>query len=82
MNGLHDGWGKRVKRSREDLGISQRRLADLCQVDPSSISRIERGVLAPRDDLKWKLAGALGVTVEDLFPYPGVVPPFPQQVAS
>lgn len=82
MKGLHDGWGKRVKRTREERGISQRKLADLCDIDPSTVSRLERGTLAPRDDLKWRVAGALGVTVEELFPYPGVVPPFPAEVAS
>lgn len=82
MKGLHDGWGKRVKQARENVGLSQRRLADLCDIDPATVSRIERGLIAPRDSLKWTIAGALGKTLEDLFPYPGVVPPFPERVAS
>ena len=44
----------------------------------STISRIESGA-CPRDEVKWRLAGALGVTVEALFPYPAIKPPFPRR---
>ena len=77
LQAVHDGWGERVKGAREAHGLSQRFLAQLCGVDASTVCRIERGVLVPRDRQKWKIAGALGVTVEELFPYPSVVPPAP-----
>ncbi len=76
-------WGGRLRKRRGN--ITQETLAKLCRTDQSTISRIERGQLALSDEMKWKLAGALGVTVEDLFPYPNVRPPFPEaptEVAS
>lgn len=68
-------WGRRVRARRGS--ISQERLAELAGTDQSTISRIERGLVRPSDDLKWKIAGALSTTVEELFPYPAIVPPFP-----
>lgn len=74
-------WGKRL-RARRGL-ITQERLAELAGVDQSTISRIERGDLKRiSDDLKWKLAGALGCTVDEVFPYPNVRPPFPEVVSA
>lgn len=78
---LHQSWGRRVQKRREALGLSQERLAALCGMRQSTISRIEAGS-CPRDSTKWVLAGALQSTVEELFPYPAVRPPFPAQVAS
>ncbi len=69
-------WGARVRKRRGDL--SQERLGKLCRTDQSTISRIERGKLPLSDEMKWKIAGALGVTVDELFPYPNVRPPFPE----
>lgn len=73
-------WGKRVRERRGP--ITQGRLAELADVDQSTISRLERGELRRvSDDLKWRIAGALGCTVSDLFPWPAVRPPFPVEVA-
>lgn len=71
-------WGRKIAAARRELGLSQVALADACGLDPSTISRIERGVTTPRDRVKWRLAGALGRTVEELFPYPAVRPPHPE----
>lgn len=68
-------WGRRLRDRRGP--ITQEQLADLIGGDQSTISRIERGKVDVSDDMKWKLAGALGCTVNDLFPYPAVRPPFP-----
>ena len=76
MVDVHRSWGKRLKARRQALNLTQQQLADICGVRQSTISRIEAGT-CPRDAAKWLLAGALGTTVEDLFPYPAVVPPYP-----
>ena len=69
-------WGSRLKQRR--AAISQERLGAIAGVDQSTISRIEKGRLTTvSDDLKWRLAGALGCTVAELFPFPNVRPPFP-----
>lgn len=70
-------WGRRVRARRGSL--TQETLAGLCSSDQSTISRIEHGAIALSDEMKWKIAGALGCTVEELFPYPNVRPPFPQK---
>ncbi len=71
-------WGKRLRSQRGS--ITQEDLAHLCGSDQSTISRIERGQVALSDEMKWKIAGALGTTVDTLFPYPNVKPPFPGTV--
>lgn len=74
-------WGQRVRERR--ASITQEKLAELARVDQSTISRLERGQLdRVSDDLKWKIAGALGTTVATLFPYPNVRPPFPAEVTA
>ena len=74
-------WGQRLRARRGT--IPQTRLAELAGVDQSTISRVESGSLpVVSDKLKWKLAGALGCLVGDLFPYPNVKPPFPVEEAA
>jgi transcriptional regulator with XRE-family HTH domain len=48
--------------------LNQYRLALLTQVHQSRISLIENDLIEPRDYEKKKLAEALGVKSEDLFP--------------
>jgi transcriptional regulator with XRE-family HTH domain len=62
--------------------ITQERLAELIGGDQSTISRIERGKVDLSDDMKSRIAGALGCMPADLFPYPDVVPPFPEAVSA
>jgi len=81
MSELHQSWGKRIRNRRTDLGMTQVRLAELVEVRQASISRVERGDQVPSDALKWRLAGALGCTIDDLFPNPAIRPPFPEKVA-
>jgi transcriptional regulator with XRE-family HTH domain len=74
-------WGQRLRARR--AGISQERLGELAGVDQSTISRLEHGKLeVVSDSLKWRIAGALGCPVGDLFPYPNVRPPFPADLSK
>lgn len=77
-----ESWGRRVAARRRELLMTQERLGDLCDVGQATISKIERGRLDPSYDLKWRLAGALNKSLEELFAYPAVVPPFPEEAAS
>lgn len=63
-------WGVNVADAREDLGLTQLQLAELCDVTQQTISKVERGVIRPRDRLKLRLAEALGRRPSDLFPWP------------
>lgn len=79
MNEVHRSWGNRLKARRLALGMTQQQLADICGLRQSTVSRIEAGA-CPRDTAKWLLAGALGHTVEELFPFPAIKPPFPGDI--
>lgn len=82
MTEVHESWGRRLKSRREELHLSQEQLATVCGLRQSTISRIERGLDCPKDQTKWLIAGALGTTVETLFPWPNVRPPYPTEAAS
>lgn len=81
MEELHKSWGEKVRARRTGWGFSQDRLAEIAGTTQATISRIEKGLQCPSDGLKWKLAGALGETVEHLFPYPAIKPPVPEVAA-
>jgi len=50
--------------------MSQWRLGIKARVNPTNLSRIERGEYVPSDEVRWRLARALGLQVAELFPYP------------
>ncbi|MWP40335.1 DNA-binding transcriptional regulator, XRE-family HTH domain [Gemmobacter aquatilis] len=43
MTGVLEILGKRVREKREELGLSQEALADVCSFDRTYVSLIERG---------------------------------------
>lgn len=53
--------------------MTQAQLAAACHVTQQTISSIERGETAPRDNLKVRLATALHQDVRQLFPLTRVV---------
>ena len=62
-------WGNRIYEARKAKRLSQAQLGALLGVDQTIVSRWEHGLLAVRDTVKPKLARALGVAPEDLFPW-------------
>jgi ribosome-binding protein aMBF1 (putative translation factor) len=52
-----------IIRQRSDLGLSQRDLAELCDMPQSSIARIEASKTTPRLDTLIKLLSQLGLTL-------------------
>ena len=50
-------------RQRSAMGLSQRELADLCDIPQSSIARIETGKITPRLDTLLKILKQLGLTL-------------------
>jgi ribosome-binding protein aMBF1 (putative translation factor) len=81
MQDLLEAWGEAVAEALQDAGISARQLALRCDVHPTTIGRIISGKLNPNDELKWKIAGVLGVRMDRLWSYPQIIPPVPQAVA-
>ena len=67
---LQEIWGGNVRTARLAQGLSVVRLAQLASADPSGISRFERGIHGAGDDMRVRLARALNLPAEQLFPYP------------
>src|SRR5215204_3957595 len=60
--------GREIRRLREARGWSQAKLAGDTGMGVSGISQIETGARNPSAVTLWKIAGAFGVEVGDLFP--------------
>lgn len=58
--------GLRVRRLRVAAGLTQAQLAERVEAANETISRIERGKLAPSVDLLGKIAKAVGTTIDDV----------------
>jgi transcriptional regulator with XRE-family HTH domain len=57
-----------MRKLRLSLGLSQRRLGVRADLSESQVSKIENGWLLPYPGQARRLARALGVPVEELFP--------------
>ena len=63
--------GNRLKEHRARTGLTQGDLAEAAQVSRKTINTVENGVFVPSTELAFKLARALGTSVEALFYLPG-----------
>ena len=63
-------WGRRLREARKAAGLSQLQLAETLGTLQEQISRWERGIYAPVDEMRPRLAKALGVPIAELFAYP------------
>jgi putative transcriptional regulator len=57
----------RLKERRNELGLTQGQLAELCLVSRKTVNTVENGIFVPSTLLAIKLAAALGLSVEQLF---------------
>lgn len=62
------GSGNRMRELRQAKKLSQRQLAELVGTSQQQIQRIEAGLQAARIDLAIEIAGALGGSLENVFP--------------
>lgn len=60
--------GENIKRIRKEKGITQKALAEKMHVDPSMISQWENTKDPAKYETLQRIAGALGVSVYDLYP--------------
>jgi len=58
----------RILEHRTEHSLSQARLAFLADVHPNTVAKLERDEMAPTLPLARRIAGALGVGVDDLWP--------------
>jgi DNA-binding XRE family transcriptional regulator len=67
---LKESFPAGLRRRREELNLTQQKLADIAQLTVTAVAMIERGERAPNLDtaarLCWALDVAAGVAVEDL----------------
>jgi transcriptional regulator with XRE-family HTH domain len=66
--------GPTLRRLRESRGLTQEQLGEAADIANATISRVERGRLAPSGALLKKLAAGLGVSVDVVL---GTKPPPP-----
>jgi transcriptional regulator with XRE-family HTH domain len=72
--------GKRMRRRRRLLGLTQQQLADACGVRFQQIQKYECGANRISAGRLWKIAGALEVQMNYFFeglPEPGMLAPAP-----
>jgi DNA-binding XRE family transcriptional regulator len=62
-------FGQAVKKLREEREYSQYYLADLCEIDRSSVQRIEAGQINPTLTTIISISVALEVPIEEIFSY-------------
>jgi transcriptional regulator with XRE-family HTH domain len=62
-------FGKRLKKVRNDNGLTQIEVAAKANVSPNHYARLERGEIKPKFEMIEKLAKALNVKSSDLLPF-------------
>ncbi|RZJ68862.1 MAG: XRE family transcriptional regulator [Flavobacterium sp.] len=60
-------FGLRVKELRKLKGLSQEKLANLADIDRTYLPTIEKGERNVSIEVVERLAGALGVSIKDMF---------------
>ncbi|HCT93707.1 MAG: transcriptional regulator [Bacteroidetes bacterium GWE2_39_28] len=63
---LYIAIGKKIKSIREEKGLTQQNLADLCEFEKSNLSRIEAGKTNITIKNLYKISKALGVQIKSL----------------
>lgn|SRR5690625_4714707 len=59
--------GERILVLREERKLSARKLANMANLDPSQISKIEQGVSKPSLDALDRICNAFGISMSDFF---------------
>jgi len=59
--------GQRIKEIRESKNIKQIELANMIEIEPTNLSKIEKGVHLPKDETINKITRALGTDMKNLF---------------
>jgi DNA-binding XRE family transcriptional regulator len=65
---IWEEWGRRLRDARRDAGYTQVTFAAALEISQQRISQFEKGLAAPRDELKIRIAQRLGCQVRKLFP--------------
>ena len=60
--------GLKIKEFRDQRGLTQKELTDLIEMGNTTIANYEKGFRTPKKNTLFKIANALNVTIDDLFP--------------
>ncbi len=63
---LAHAFGNVLKQKRKELGFSQEKLAELCSLERTYISFLERGERKPSLNITFKIAEGLGMSASEL----------------
>ncbi len=61
--------GKRIREIRKNNGLTQERLAELTELDRTTISRIESGLQQTEIYHVYRIAHVLNIKIKDLFDF-------------
>jgi len=64
---IKKAFGEKVKRLRNKKKLTQEQLAEIIEISPKNLSKIEVGACFVSSETLEKLLNALGVTAEELF---------------
>lgn len=66
MANLSKAFGLEIRRAREEIGLSQEKLAEAAGVHRTYISRLELAKMSPTIDMADKIANALKIKLSEL----------------
>lgn len=69
MSNIQERLGQKLRRLREEKGVSQEELSKEAGLDRTYVGKIERGKKSPSLNTVEKLGDALGVEVWELFKF-------------
>ena len=69
MTSLKQKFGKRVRELRKSKGFTQEQIAEIINIEPPNVSKMENGLHFPQPDKIEKIAKALNVDVHELFDF-------------
>ena len=69
MTYLKNKFGQRVKELRKGKGLTQEQLAELINIEPPNVSKMESGLHFPQPEKIEKIAKALDISIKDLFEF-------------
>lgn len=58
---------RKLLEARKNSGLTQQQLADMLEMDRSSVSKYENGIGLPLANMVQKICEILGVTMDSLF---------------
>jgi transcriptional regulator with XRE-family HTH domain len=82
IDAIQRGWADTIRRERSARAWTLDVMAELLDVDRSTVNRWETCRVAVPDAAKVRLAGLFGKRIEDLFPWPSARPPMPRPRAA